>query len=411
MNKFFIFFFVCVTMFSQVSFHQYLEGHQVPLTYNSNDTILGLPLFSNNLHVITKYPITDWYNLSDNTIDFENYISDNKDIEIIFFLDNNIFSFGLPVRESYFSFGLNHHVYGNAHLSNELLSLFWNGNSQYLNQTIEFFNNRSSFMQFSSIYFQYYFQYKDYQMGARFNFLHGINYFNLERGNFTLNSVSNLITPFSTYVSTNIYARTSNSNLIGFSNPGLSLDYAVNFHVKNFNFSMQLENLGFIYWNRNIYTHNSNDADYLFNGFDYTMDEVVSEELENTLDTLSDIFAINSEQNSNFIKRIPLKFTTQASIETSSDSELFVKFKCIEYWGRDGNIDFLNMYFIGASKAFNDKITLYSAFNYNKFSPTNLSLGVFSKFDNFIFKLNTNNLFSLFSKKYFHISTALYYIF
>ena len=141
------------------------------------------------------------------------------------------------------------------------------------------------------------------------------------------------------------------------------------------------------------------------------MDEVISEELENTLDTLSDIFAINSEQNSNFFKRIPLKFTTQASIETSFDSELFIKFKCIEYWERDGNIDFLNMYFIGASKAFNDKITLYSAFNYNKFSPTNLSLGVFSKFDNFIFKLNTNNLFSLFSKKYFHISTALYYIF
>jgi len=411
MNKFLIFFFFYITVFSQVSSHQDLENYRIPLTYHSNDTILGLPLFSNNFHFFTKHSIADWYNLSDNTIDFENYISDNKSIEMIFFLDNNIFNFGLPFRDSYLSFGINHHIYGNLNFSNELLSLFWNGNSQYLNQTIDFFNNRLSFIQYSSIYFQSYFQYKDCKMGARFNFLHGINYFNLDRGHFSFNSVNNLITPFSTYISTNIYARTSNSNLIGFSNPGLSLDYAVKFDIKDFNFSIQLENLGFIYWNKNTYAHNSNTHNYLFNGFDYTMDEVVSEELENTLDTLSDIFAISSEKDSRFITRTPLKFSIQASMKTSVDTDLFIDFKCIEDWGETGNRDFLNMYFIGVSKDVSDKIILFSTFNYNKFSPFNLSLGIFSKFDNWMFKLNTNNLFALFSEKYFHINTSLYYTF
>ena len=395
---------------SQVSVYKDLESPKISLTYYSNDTILAFPLSSNNLNFFTKNPITDWYNTTTNKVDFENYIYEKKNIEMDFFLENNILSLGFPLNKSYLSFGISHYAQGRVHLSNELLNLFWNGNSQYLNQTAIFSDNYSNLIQFSSIYFQYYFELNNYKMGARLNFLHGINYFNLDKGDFTLNSVNDLITPFSTYISTNINTQTSTASLIGFTNPGLSLDYAVDFNISNFKFSIQLENLGFIYWNSNVMYYDSN-TNYLFNGFDYTMDQVISDEIQNTIDTLSDVFAISSETGLKFITRIPLNFNFQTSFQTNSTTDFFINFQGIEQFGEDDSRGFLNLYFVGLKKDLSDNIALYSAYNYNKFSSTNLSLGIFAKFNKFLFKINTNNLFALFNQKYFHLNTALYYVF
>ena len=411
MNKFFaLFFFYSTILLSQVSSPRNLGSPDFNLTYCSDDTILTLPFLSNNFNFFTKNPITEWYNLGDSKFDFEHYISENNSLELNLLLENNIISFGLPINNSYLSFGLSHNIYGKVNLSNELLNLFWNGNAQYLDQTINFSDNSLNYIQFSALYFQYYFEFNIYKIGARLNFLHGINYFNLDKGNFTLNSVSNLITPFSTYISTNIHAETSTAKLIGFSNPGLSLDYAIDFDISKFNFSVQLKNIGFIYWNNEVSVHQSN-SDYLFNGFDYTMDQVISEEFQNTLDTLSDIFAISSQKESRLLRRIPLNISFGTSFETGLDSELFIDFQCIEESGEYDNLSFLKLYFIGFRKELSDKITIYTSYNYNKFSSTNLSLGLYANFNHFNIKLNTNNLLSLFNKTYFHLNTALYYLF
>ena len=212
------------------------------------------------------------------------------------------------------------------------------------------------------------------------------------------------------HISTNINTQTSTASLIGFTNPGLSLDYAVNFNISNFKFSIQLENIGFIYWNSNVMYHDSN-TNYLFNGFDYTMDQVISDEIQNTIDTLSDVFAISSETGLKFTTRIPLNFNFQTSFQTNSTTDFFINFQGIEQFGEDDSRDFLNLYFVGLKKDLSDNIALYSAYNYNKFSSTNLSLGIFAKFNKFLFKINTNNLFALFNQKYFHLNTALYYVF
>ena len=411
MNKFFIFFlFFSTIVLSQFSSYQDLKSSKLPLTYYSNDTILGLPIFSNNFHFFTKTPITDWYDFGNHTIDFENYIIENKDINMTFFLDNNIINYSFPFRDSYLSFGINHHAYGKINFSNDLLNLFWNGNLQYLDETISFSDNTLNYIQFSSIYLQYYFELNSFKMGTRLNFLHGINYFDLDKGNFVLNPMSNLITPFSTSISTNIYAQKSNAGLIGFSNPGFSIDYKVKFNVSNFNFLFELENLGFIYWNKDPSTYQSN-SNYLFNGFNYTMDQVISEEFQNTLDTLSDVFAINSEKKNPFLKRTPINISFETNLELNTHTTLFINLQSMEEFGGNDNLSFLNLYFIGLSKNISDNIMFYTSYNYNKLSPINLSLGISARFDNFLLKLNTNNFFALISEKYFHFNTALYYLF
>ena len=61
------------------------------------------------------------------------------------------------------------------------------------------------------------------KFGSKINFLHGINYLDFERGNFSLYSLENNITPFSTLIETDILYRTSNANYFGFSNPSFRL--------------------------------------------------------------------------------------------------------------------------------------------------------------------------------------------
>ena len=83
----------------------------------------------------------------------------------------------------------------------------------------------------------------------------------------------------------------------------------------------------------------------------------------------------------------------------------------MEELSEDKSIDVFNLYFLGFVKQINEKTTLYSAYNYNKFSHANLSLGIVKRFNSFLLKLNTNNLFSVFNEKYMQINTGLYYFF
>ena len=58
--------------------------------------------------------------------------------------------------------------------------------------------------------------------GLRVSLLHGINYFDLNKGNFSLQSYTNSTTPYSSQIQTDIFFESSRANIFGISNPGLS---------------------------------------------------------------------------------------------------------------------------------------------------------------------------------------------
>ena len=409
-NFFFFFFFLCSLCFSQIKTQQDLQSAKPPLVFFSDDTILAVPFSSNNINFLTKHPISSWYNFKSNKIDFENYISNNNHLEIFTFIDNNIFSYGYPKKNGYIHIGLSHHIYANMELKNNLLNLIWNGNSEYLNQSVNFSGNTLSLLQYTSLYLQYSFNLNQLKIGARLNFLHGINNFNLRKSFFNLNSVNNLETPFSTYISTDIYARSGSAKLIGFSNPGLSIDYSVNYNLSKFDFSLSFENIGFIFFNKNAFHHSSN-TNYLFNGFNYSMDQIISEEIENTLDTLSNTFAIGNNIEDSYVRRLPLNFSMESSFETNLNSDIFISIQCFEQIDSDDKLSFFNMYYFGYSRKINENILMTSSYNYNKYSPINLNLGVIFNYNNLRVKLNANNLTAILGGRYYHLSTAIFYIF
>ena len=150
-----------------------------------NDTILGIPIFSNNSFdfysntKLNKFTSIENKNI---TLDFSEFISSGHNFRFSFISENNLIHFGFPSSNKYYSFGYNLSSYFDINISNELIDFFWNGNSQYLNNFVGFRNNTGSLLQFSSIYFQMAFLLNEnLKFGSRINFLHGINYLDFER--------------------------------------------------------------------------------------------------------------------------------------------------------------------------------------------------------------------------------------
>ena len=378
-----------------------------------NDTILGIPIFSNNsfdLYSNTKLNKFTSIENKNITLDFSEFISSGHNFKFSFISENNLIHFGFPSLNKYYSFGYNLSSYFDINISNELIDFFWNGNSQYLNNFVGFRNNTGSLLQFSSIYFQMAFLLNEnLKFGSRINFLHGINYLDFEKGNFSLYSLENNITPFSTLIETDILFRTSNANYFGFSNPGVSINIGAEYKLKKWKFLFDIRNLGFIFWQKNNKLNQSNES-YDFNGVYYTMDEIFTEEANQTIDTLETIFSLNDSPENNFISRLPLRANINSSYSINSSTDLFVKYFVIE----KNNTGYIHHAFIGAYKSFNEIINIQIAYNLNNSGFENIQIGLSKRFKNIFIELNTNNILSLFdilSTNYLNLQTRLTYVF
>ena len=411
MNKIYCFYFLLCSFYcySQIETIYDIDRSRPSLTYIGNDTVLALPFSSNNINILTNNPISSWYSFKSKKINLENFIIENNHIEILFSSDNNIFTYSYPMKYGYLSIGISHHAYAQLILSNNFLNLIWNGNSEYLNQSVNFSNNSLNLLQYSTLYLQYSREINKFKMGTRVSFIHGINNLSFEKDFFNLNTVNYLETPFSTYISTDIYAKTGSANFLGFSNPGMGLDFSISYNVSNFNFSANFENIGFIYWNNNTFSHQSNTS-YLFDGVHYSMDQIISDEIVNTLDTLSDIFAINNNESVSYLQRLPINFKFQTSFKINSNSDFFVLLQSIEEINND-KISFFNNYYLGYNKRLSENLLVIGSYDYNKYSPINFNLGFVLNYENFIIKLNSNSLSAFLGQKSFHLNTALYYLF
>ncbi|MBH75852.1 MAG: hypothetical protein CMP68_01625 [Flavobacteriales bacterium] len=413
MNKFasVILFLICLNCFSQNSLN-IIDNEQYSSFY-INDTILGIPIFSNNsFDFYSNTKLNKFISIENKniTLDFSEFISSCRNFKFSLISDNNLIHFGFPSSNKYYSFGYNLSSYFDVNISNELIDLFWNGNSQYLNNFVGFYNNSGSLLQFSTLYFQISFLLNEnLKFGSRINFLHGINYLNFENANFSLYSSENNITPFSTSIETDILYRSSNANYFGFSNPGFSINIGAEYKLKNWKFLLDIRNLGFIFWQKKNKLSQSNES-YDFNGVYYTMDEIFTEEVNQTIDTLESLFSLDDLPENNFITRLPFRANINSSYSINSSTDLFIKYFVVE----KNNSGYIHHAFLGAYKSFNEIINIQIAYNLNNIGFENLQLGLSKRFKNLFIELNTNNIFSLFdflSTNYLNFQTRLTYVF
>ena len=153
--------------------------------YSSGDTIIGLPLITNhdfNFLINNSFSEFSDFNNAVLTFDFTDYVKRNKPLSFNFYSENNLLYFGIPKIKSYSAFGFKFSSYFDLDLSSQIINLFWNGNSQFADEIIHFNNNTFSFLQYSSLFFQYSSDLSQNLMyGLRVSLLHGVNYFDLNQ--------------------------------------------------------------------------------------------------------------------------------------------------------------------------------------------------------------------------------------
>ncbi len=382
-------------------------------TFLNSDTILGVPFFSNhNIHFLTKNSFNEFSYFDNNNlvVDFSEYIEKGNNLSFKFFSENDLLFFGFPKAETYYSFGFKYSSYLDLNISNELLDLFWNGNNQYLDDFTYFEDNTASLIQFSSIFFQFSSKISDnFLFGTRVSLLHGVNFFNLEKGNFSLQALSDSITPFSNSINTDIFFESSRANFFGFSNPGLSLNLGAEYNLKNWHFVIDFQNLGFIFWHKRN-SQNQSEGYHFFDGVDYTMDEILSEEVAATIDTLENIFTLDRISTKSFYSRLPLRINLRSAYSYNLSTDFF-----IDYYAIENNIsNFSHHVFLGCSKVLKKDMGFSMAYNFNNYSFNNIQFGFIKKFKNLLIKFNTNNLLAILDFRgvnTFHFQTGIYYYF
>ncbi len=381
--------------------------------YSSEDTIIGFPLITNhdfNFLINNSFSEFSDFNNAVLTFDFTDYVKKNKPLSFNFFSENNLLYLGIPKIKSYSAFGFKFSSYFDLDLSGEIINLLWNGNSQFADEIIHFNNNTSSFLQYSSLFFQYSSVLSQNLMyGLRVSLLHGINYFDLNKGNFSLQSYTNSTTPYSSLIQTDIFFESSRANIFGISNPGLSFNFGLNYSLRKFQFLFDLHNLGFIYWNKRTSQHSS-VSDYLFNGVNYTMDQILTEEISTTIDSLENIFALNNISSNSFFSYTPIKIRFMSIYNLNFSTKFFVDYKLIQ----NSSSKFRHYVFFGLDKFIQKNTSLKLAYNINEYSFDNFKFSITRKFKNYLVSINTNNLISILNinkSNYFNLQFGVYYFF
>lgn len=379
----------------------------------NSDTVLGIPFFSDHdLHFMTKNSLNECFVFDENNliIDFSEFIDNGNNLSSKFFAENNLLYFGFPKGKSYYSFGFKYSSYFDLDISNKLISLFWNGNSQYEDNIVSFKNNNSSLLRFSSLFFQYSSNYfKDFRFGARISLLHGINFFNLDRGNFTLQSFSQSTTPFASSINTDIFYQSSRAGLFGFSNPGLGVNLGVEYTFNKWKFSVDIQNLGFIFWHKNS-SQSQSEGTHFFDGVHYTMNQILSDEINSSLDTLEDVFALNRTSSNSFFTKIPMRINLHTTYIFRPSTSFF-----INYFALQNNISgYTHNAFFGVSKLFSQKTILKTSYGLNNYSFYNIQFSISRKLKDLLINFNTNNLLSIFNFReanYLSFQAGIFYFF
>ncbi|MFT5166625.1 MAG: hypothetical protein ACI8P3_001857 [Saprospiraceae bacterium] len=332
LRKFFFVFFFASTLYS-LSAQQELSLHFLRDTWQSSKTNpafmtdfkvhYGLPnLYFNITHTGPSYnELVVTSTNGENVLDVSailNTLSENNQLFTSFEVETTSVSFG--IKNMRFSF--NHALKFNAFLDypKDLVELAWNGNSQFIGETIKFGPDFQAFA------------YNEFGLGAAMKFLNVSAGLRLKilTG---IGDVSTERTAASLYTDPDIYQltfdtdyRLNSSSFLAYDgdgefsldfgefsfdritspNIGFAVDLGASIQLKKLEISASIIDLGGIKWNENISNYTSQGS-YTYDGLDIS--DIINDDdvsFEETLDTLTDIFDFQ-ESSESYSTMLPTK--------------------------------------------------------------------------------------------------------
>lgn len=291
--------------------------HSSPATIPRNSFTIGLPVvsgFYNRLHnnsftvnqLFTERPADDSLVVNvdqvlNNLDEDKNLFSEYSGIDLMFF--------GIRINESYLTAGIRSNAFLSVNYPGEFVDFLWNGNASRINETVDFSSFNVTLNHYLSYYIGLAFRVHDrLNLGFRLKSLHGLSSIHFEKMNADITTVFDQNNLYQITANNDILINTSgiddfglttennfdlNEYLSGKKNSGFGLDLGINWKPsRNFNFSLSLLDIGYIYWNTKVKNYISENKNIEFDAIhvDVTDNKNI---LDVYLDTLSSMFKFN----------------------------------------------------------------------------------------------------------------------
>ncbi|HRS53341.1 MAG TPA: DUF5723 family protein [Bacteroidales bacterium] len=327
-----VFFVLCLI---QSSFSQndltiyYLQS--IPQSTYSNPALIpeckvhiGIPVMSSLYTSFSNggFNIKDiFYNRSDDSVGInidrvinklgkKNFLTFKTQIELV--------SFGFKAKQNYFNYSMSEKILFRFGYPRDLISLIWNGNSQFINKKADFKGLGINAIHYTEFALGYARTINDkLTIGGKGKFL--IGHANIwTKGN----SKMNLSVADSSYdITVNSYFTINTSvppqwfenkdfdiknYFTNFNNKGLALDLGIQYKFNDkFTLSASAIDLGYIHWTKDVknYSHLDQTNSFIFKGINLNdflnkSDSAFDAEIDNLLDSLSNSFNVSETKNS-----------------------------------------------------------------------------------------------------------------
>jgi outer membrane protein OmpA-like peptidoglycan-associated protein len=221
-----------------------------------------------------------------------------------FSLDGNIqlITLGYNTGKTYISFDYSDKFTFDFRYPKDLINLIWKGNEPYIGSTAKLDNTAINFSQYNEISLGVA-QQLPYNItaGGRLKYLQGLANFNTKKSNISLHTDTTtywltgtadmLLNMSGPYNLDTFYLKNPVNYLFSnFHNPGFGIDLGVAYKMnKNFNFSANVLDLGYIYWKNNTTNYSVYNSGFSFKGF--TLDSLTNFKDIKNLDSLLTEFA------------------------------------------------------------------------------------------------------------------------
>ena len=383
-----------------------------PAFIPEGNTIIGIPFISSISHTTysSSFSFNDIFVTKDGSdslyLNLNNLVSKSKENNFITeYIENDIIYIGHKIENSFLNLGIRNRVYSRAMYSNDLVTLLWNGNGDYINEEFKLNNTFINHDHFLSYYLGYGLRIGDnITFGIRANLNQGLSSIQTSNNQLYINTAPHDHNVFSINSNTGFTINTSGISLdspendksvseyiFNFRNIGFSVDFGADFKISErvkINFSVL--DLGFINWKSNLTSYESS-SDYIeFTGI-YADINATEDIFEAYADSITKLFDINEFEHK-FKTHLPTRiFAGLEYYSLDKSNRLSFVFS-----GTFLKNNFSPAFSVGYDKTVFKYLTFKVTYSYLKYAPLNLGGGLVVNIQPFQFYILTDNILSAF---------------
>ncbi len=256
-----------------------------PAFTSGANIVVGFPMLSNVSTGLlnTAGGINDFISKSAGSdslyFDLSKVINNGQPVDkITELLDMNILFAGFKAGSTFITIGISQHLFVQALIDKDLLKLAWNGNTPYVNQTLD--------MGHTAVNAYHLIDYNlgisvpigdKVRAGARLHFLQGLSDINTNNNGISMKTVLNSNNEYEIHARTNLLVNTSGlpdstgfdvrNYFLNFKNTGFAIDLGVDVQLtKQISINASILNWGKVAYRSNTKTYKSNKDSINFNG-------------------------------------------------------------------------------------------------------------------------------------------------